>query len=422
MAIAPLTTNKMHHALGHSIGENADIRSIGVNEAPDMPTKTFVMPPGGEDLPSGKMPGGALPTGGINFQPSTPGALGQAPQAPQQPGQPPQGAPGQPAPNQPPSNILNMTHQGQAMSAMTPPGQLHPAMQPQGLAEGGQPKNDKPSLAIAFDEAISHHIGLTPGKRAANSVRAAHNIGQIIGFSKHNGRPKDILGQNEKAHGAKLPDGRGVEIVGVSLSPDGKGPTPGHLAKTHALLQDPHSFAIKLHDEIETAKQQAAHNGNHLGVRLNVMSNIKPQVHKAIINAHPDVSFYDYSHHNADAVAPNHHVTYVSNGHGHADTNWKQMRERLHKGDNVAMSFSHSEHLPKHVHDEVMNKMHPVIDGDAHDFRPLDGRGVVVGHRNKKAEGSPETAHEESQGFFTHHDPKIHGSISVVKRHAFDKV
>ena len=118
MATAPLTTNKMHHAIGHSIGADTDIRAIGIDEAPNMPIKTFVMPPGGEDLPSGKMPGGALPTGGVSFQPGQPGALGQAPQAPQQPapGQQPQSAPqqapGQPAAPQQPSNILNMTHQG----------------------------------------------------------------------------------------------------------------------------------------------------------------------------------------------------------------------------------------------------------------------------------------------------------------------
>jgi hypothetical protein len=317
------------------------------------------------------------------------------------------------------------------MSAMTPPGQLHPAMQPQGLAKGGQPKNDKPydlknptphGLARAFDEAISHHLGLKSGNRAANSVHAAHSIGEIIGFSEHNGRPKDILGQNEKAHGAKLPDGRGVETAGVALSPALFGPTDSHAAKTHAFLQDPHSFAVKLHDEIETAKQQAAHNGNHLGVRLNVMSDINPRVHKAIIHAHPDVSFYDYTQNNTNPIAANHHYTHVSHSHGHPDSNWKQMQERLNKGDNVAMSFSHSEHLPKHVHDEATNKMHPVIDGDAHDFRPLDGHGVVVGHRNKRATGTPENAHEESRGLFVHHDPEIHGTVAIISHKQSKKV
>ncbi len=107
---------------------------IGVDEAPAMPVKLY-MPPGMAD--------GSMPVGGVDFQPEAPGQQmmpgqpqqPQQGQAPGQPGQPGQGQPpgaqmpqmGQ-APAMPPtgpqSNILQMTRQGQAMSAMraTPPG------------------------------------------------------------------------------------------------------------------------------------------------------------------------------------------------------------------------------------------------------------------------------------------------------------
>ena len=110
---------------------------IGVDEAPDMPVKLY--------LPPGDGTGNKMPIGGVDFQPQTPGQqmapaqaqpqqggqLGAAPTgAPQGAGMPQMGqAPQMPptggagAPTGPQSNILNMTRQGQAMSAMraTPP-------------------------------------------------------------------------------------------------------------------------------------------------------------------------------------------------------------------------------------------------------------------------------------------------------------
>jgi len=96
---------------GYAEGGMVDIKNIGVEEAPNMDVKAFIPP----------RPGTAtkLPVGGI-FQ-QTPQQPMQG--MPQQQDQQPQGAPfqSQGAPAQPPSNILQMTPQGQAMSAMRPP-------------------------------------------------------------------------------------------------------------------------------------------------------------------------------------------------------------------------------------------------------------------------------------------------------------
>ena len=117
-----------YRAAGGAIRPNSPTH-IGVDEAPSMPVKLY-MPPGK----------GGLPVGGVDFQPDQPGQqmlpgqgqpppsdqLGAAPTgAPQGAGMPQMGqAPQMPptgvagAPTGPQSNILNMTRQGQAMSAM----------------------------------------------------------------------------------------------------------------------------------------------------------------------------------------------------------------------------------------------------------------------------------------------------------------
>jgi hypothetical protein len=126
--------------------------NVGVEEAPAMPVKLY-MPPGG----------GGMPVGGVDFQPENPGHQmlpampqgqpGQPPQGMQAPqGMPPQGAPGQPPqgmPQGPQSNILQLTPQGQAMSAMraTPPGMPR-------MAEGG---------AVTGSGGIDVHIPLNAG-------------------------------------------------------------------------------------------------------------------------------------------------------------------------------------------------------------------------------------------------------------------
>ena len=321
-----------------------------------------------------------------------------------------------------------------------------------------------PTLAKAFDDAIAHHVSLPPEKRIANSQRAANAVAEYLGRNKDN-KPKDLLGKNEKLlksekgydgqEPVSLPDGRGVETTGLALAPayqegkfntcpnhasckdeclgktsgnyfklgggqdldEFKGPRLNSLMKTQAFLRDPHSFAVKLYDEIQAAKDMAAANGNHLGVRLNVLSDINPKVHKAIIEGHPDVTFYDYTKNNTDPIAPNHHYTYSSTGASqpgveNEHTNWKQMRRRLDQGHNVAMAFSHKDHLPEELHDQETGKRYTVINGDTHDFRPLDIQpegeaGVIVGLKNKKATGKMNEAHIDSKGFFVHYDPQL---------------
>jgi hypothetical protein len=258
-----------------------------------------------------------------------------------------------------------------------------------------------------------------------------------------------------------LADGSGVETVGLTLAPayqhnkfntcpnriscqddclgktsggfhrfgggldEFKGPKLVYLKRTHAMIMDPHAFIVRLHDEINIAKYKAEMNGNHLGVRLNVLSDLHPKIFKTLILAHPDVTFYDYTKNNIDPIAPNHHITYSStgisqfagyNGLTHSidnpNSNWHQMRKRLHQGHNVAMVFSHSSVIPSTVYDEETGHTFHVISGDEHDFRPIDGRhpsghGYIVGLTNKNKTVSHSNAALLSKGFIVHYDPKF---------------
>ena len=318
------------------------------------------------------------------------------------------------------------------------------------------------SLETAFNNAISHHLSLSAGDRIANSKEAIRRLAPYVGMRKDK-TLVPLFGKNEKLlkteigykgeNPVQTPDGRGIEAAGLALAPafetEGfntcpnhasckdeclgktsgnyfkvgggkdlsafKGPRLNSLNKTLAMLNEPEAFAVRLHDEISAKKREAAENGNHLGVRLNVLSDINPRIHQTIIKAHPDVSFYDYTKMAYKPVAKNHHYTYSSTGVSQPEvenpnSNWPRMRRMLEQGNNVAMAFTDKEHLPETVFDKETGKRYRVVNGDTHDFRPLDmvpegEDGVIIGLKNKKGFGSEKTAHIDSKGFFVQYDP-----------------
>jgi hypothetical protein len=331
------------------------------------------------------------------------------------------------------------------------------------------------SLAHAFNTAISHHLSLPVSQRALNSKQAAERIKKFVGVDPSTGRPKPLITSNAKLVKAKqgyeagtgyddqepilMPDGRGVETVGLPLSPAAKagnfkvcpnskscedvclGKTSGNYGasysinwprinsarKTNAMFHDPHAFAVRLHDEIAQAKMQAAMEGNKLAVRLNTLSDLDPKIHESLIKAHPDVDFYDYTKMAYKPIAPNHHYTYSSTGISqpagyngvqegeevhNPHQNWRKMRNHLDSGSNVAMVFSHPDHLPHEVYDEETGRKFRVVDGTTHDYRPLDAQppgspGVIIGLRNLSTKGKRDRAHIDSNGFVVKHDPQL---------------
>jgi hypothetical protein len=332
------------------------------------------------------------------------------------------------------------------------------------------PPTEVPSinkLKEAFDNAIAHHESLPLEEKIANSKRADETVGSYLKDPR-----ADLLTKNAKliksekgvagGEPIKLDDGRGVETTGLSLFPayeQGKfnlcpnsksckeaclgltsggnyrfggaedlnaklGPRLANYNKTMALLNDPEAFATKLHGEIESAKQDAAANGNKLGVRLNTLSDIHPKVFQSLMESHPDVQFYDYTKLDTDPIAANHHITYSSTGVAqkagynglekdvaNPHQNWNRMRRRLDNGDNVAMAFTHDTELPSHVIDESTGNRYQVVNGELHDFRPMDATpegqaGVIVGLTKKSDNAGHANAAEKSKGFLVHYDPR----------------
>jgi hypothetical protein len=144
------------------------------------------------------------------------------------------------------------------------------------------------------------------------------------------------------------------------------------------------------------------------------------------MEANPDVGFYDYTKNlMSEPVADNHHLTYSSTGVSQPSSitglssdienphqNWRKARQKLDNGSNVAMAFSNKLHMPESVLDQETGKTYQVLNGDLHDFRPIDGTtpegtGWVIGLKNKAGTTSHANAVENSNGFFVHYDPQI---------------
>jgi predicted GNAT family acetyltransferase len=352
--------------------------------------------------------------------------------------------------------------------------------------EGAPEERPAPSikgLSQSFSDAVQGQAALeAPAAKAA--VKEARASLQNYGVKQLLAKNAKMMKSETGIEGQvpiRLADGRGVETTGLSLAPayeergfntcpnsascktsclgktsggnfmfgggsdlDAmKGPRLAHYNNTQAMINDPKSFAIALNDEISKAEAKAAANGNKLGVRLNVLSDLHPKVYESIIKAHPDVDFYDYTKNASNPIAPNHHLTYSSTGVSqpagingtmmsedikgadgnviakgaptgvnNPNQNWSRMRNRLDNGQNVAMSFSSKgkagdANLPQTLHDLETGKQYRVVDGDTHDYRPMDAQapgspGVIVGLRNKAGTTKASTAASKSNGFFVH--------------------
>lgn len=303
------------------------------------------------------------------------------------------------------------------------------------------------TLAEKVGKAIKEHLAMTPEQRRINLQLAEQKLLKYM--PNQNGRPSDFMNENAKLEkAATLPNGQGVESTGLSLSPStemkGFKTCPNSAAcreaclglksgqyhlggeeggaqsasryRTTALLSLPEASAVKIFEDIAARQRSAAANGNVLGVRMNVLSDVDPKVWKPLFDHFKDAVFYDYTKMKYEPVAPNHIYAYSSTGVSsdmvsNAHANWSQMRNRLDAGDNVAMAFSTKKTFPKWVVDEETGKRYRVVDGVSHDFRPIDlqdagKEGVIIGLKNMEQTTKEATAHEQTGGFIVHYDPQ----------------
>ncbi len=225
------------------------------------------------------------------------------------------------------------------------------------------------------------------------------------------------------------------------------GPRLSQYLKTEAIVQNPEDFAIVLYDEIakfekwsnsevgfEEVKNEAGEDVMQPkqvyqpAIRLNVTSDFRPQTFASIINAFPDVMFYDYTKLSTRSIAKNHHLTYSSTGASQVvngetivnpESNWDKMVQQLNNGMNVAMAFTSRTDMPDFVVDERTGQRFQVWDGDNYDARFLDpkradGIGMIVGLSNKDSTTKPEEAAKKHKGFFLDYDRARDGDALVI--------
>lgn len=150
------------------------------------------------------------------------------------------------------------------------------------------------------------------------------------------------------------------------------------IEKARRFMKDRKSYFVDIVRAIESAKRKAEAAGLKLCVRLNGSTDIAFEAIKAggndsLVTMFPDIQFTDYTKsfkralaHAQGKMPPNLSLTF-----SRSETNEAQCLEILRAGGNVSVVFSGA--FPKRWHG------FKVIDGDKHDLRHLDPKGVVVG-------------------------------------------
>jgi hypothetical protein len=161
------------------------------------------------------------------------------------------------------------------------------------------------------------------------------------------------------------------------------------IAKTKLFFKDKQKFLAELWVEITKSIKSSAKKGMTPCFRLNLTSDLPWEKIKfngqSVMEAFPDVQFYDYCKSpermtkfvNGDMPA-NYHLTF-----SRSETNGALALAFLKSGGNVAMVFRKS--LPATYFG------HEVIDGDETDLRFLDGKGKIVGLKEKGLAKKDET-------------------------------
>jgi hypothetical protein len=152
--------------------------------------------------------------------------------------------------------------------------------------------------------------------------------------------------------------------------------------KTKFFYDNREQFNAVLFNEVKLAKGRTERKGKNFAVRLNGTSDLNPVLFKHegknILETYPDVQFYDYTKIlNRIEVAKKHanyDLTFSFTGH-----NWSDCLIALENNVRVAVIFDIKAGQPL---PETFNGF-TVIDGDKYDYRPLDGKNVIVGLRWK---------------------------------------
>ena len=170
---------------------------------------------------------------------------------------------------------------------------------------------------------------------------------------------------NTAGHGGMFPEG-GTNAV-----------QQARLRRTELFYSNRSMFMSILAFDITTAQREADKLGLKLAIRLNGTSDLSwekyqvPGTKDTIFNMFPEVQFYDYTKvlgRKVDEIK-NYHLTF-----SRSESNHRDVERAISKGMNVAAVFKE---LPSEWNGTQ------VIDGDVHDLRFLDPKGVIVGLKPK---------------------------------------
>lgn len=173
------------------------------------------------------------------------------------------------------------------------------------------------------------------------------------------------------------------------------GKTTARIARTKLLFSDRNLFMNILVLEIAEHLKLAERENMEAAIRLNGTSDIIwekkkfilfPEVaallgrgeQNTIISLFPTVQFYDYTAIPKRNPPENYHLTFSAK-----ENNGSDVTREMTRGFNIAVVFKGK--LPAQV--SLGGRELLVINGDEHDYRPVDVQGVVVGLKAKGVKG-----------------------------------
>lgn len=261
-----------------------------------------------------------------------------------------------------------------------------------------KPKNTNRMLSKHTSAGIMDHL---EAHALWLDVRAAEGL-------SHHGTPSDLplltgIGDNAKQSKQTewLRDNAGINgQVGISLAPDatsrwlqnctystpecrkgclataGNGGrydsvTNARIARTRLLAEHPDAFmSLVWHELVRWRK-----NRGPIGFRPNVLSDVRWEQFAPHWFTIDGITCHDYTKDWGRTAPFNYHLTYSASER----TTETQVRDKLAEGCNVAMvlAIRKADDMPAEW------RGMPVIDGDVHDYRPIDPSGVIVALRPK---------------------------------------
>ena len=242
-----------------------------------------------------------------------------------------------------------------------------------------------------------------------SNPKVAKNMKQgVMSFPLHLA-PADLSGYNTCAMASKGCKAACLHTAGNPAYMAQK--EKSRIDKTRAYFSHRETFMALLAFEIDAARKKARKAGMKCGIRLNATSDIpwervRVDAWACIMDMFPTVAFYDYTKITKRAIAcahgaahwpVNYHLTFSK-----AEDNDRDVWRVLGAGGNVAIVYSPDRlndvlehgHVfgPRTAHDHVP-VVYEAIDGDEHDFRPIDPPGHIVA---LKAKGD---ARNDTSGF-----------------------